>query len=83
MIKAQFNKRGLFMLKKSEMQQVQTYFRNLFGNDDIFLKEGTGKDAPAEVLLGSQFIGVLYKNEDEGETSYDFNMSILSEDLEE
>ena len=83
MIKVQFNKRGLFMLKKSEMQQVQTYFRNLFGNDDIFLKEGTGKDAPAEVLLGSQFIGVLYKNEDEGETSYDFNMSILSEDLEE
>ena len=48
----------------------------------FFLKEGTGKDAPAEVLLGSQFIGVLYKNEDEGETSYDFNMSILSEDLE-
>ena len=71
------------MLKKSEIQQVQTYFRKLFDNDSIFLKEGTGKDAPAEVSLGSQFIGVLYKNEDEGETSYDFNMSILSEDLEE
>ncbi|MBE6450008.1 MAG: DUF3126 family protein [Alphaproteobacteria bacterium] len=70
------------MLKKSEMQQVEKYFRQLFNNDNIFLKEGTGKDAPAEVLLGSQFIGVLYKNEDEGETSYDFNMSILSEDLE-
>ena len=71
------------MLKKSEMQQVQTYFRKLFDNDNVFLKEGTGKDAPAEVLLGSQFIGVLYKNEDEGEISYDFNMSILPEDLEE
>ena len=71
------------MLKKSEMQQVQTYIRKLSDNDNVFLKEGTGKDAPAEVLLGSQFIGVLYKNEDEGETSYDFNMSILSEDLEE
>ena len=70
------------MLKKSEMQQVETYFRNLFGNDNIFLKEGSGKDAPAEVLLGSQFIGVLYKNEEEGETSYDFNMSVLPEDLE-
>ena len=71
------------MLKKSEMQQVQTYFRKLLDNDNVFLKEGTGKNAPAEVLLGSQFIGVLYKNEDEGEISYDFNMSILSEDLEE
>ena len=71
------------MLKRSEMQQVQTYLRTLFDNDNIFLKEGTGNDAPAEVLLGSQFVGVLYKNEDEGETSYDFNMSILAEDLEE
>lgn len=70
------------MFKKSEMQQVQTYFRKLFSNEDIFLNEGTGKDAPAEVSLGGQFIGVVYKNEDEGETSYDFNMSILPEDLE-
>ena len=64
------------------MLQVQTYFRKLFSNEDIFLSEGTGKDAPAEVSLGGQFIGVVYKNEDEGETSYDFNMSILPEDLE-
>lgn len=70
------------MFKKSEMLQVQTYFRKLFSNEDIFLNEGTGKDAPAEVSLGGQFIGVVYKNEDEGETSYDFNMSILPEDLE-
>ncbi len=70
------------MFKKSEMQQVQTYFQKLFSNDNIFLKEGTGVDAPAEVLLSSQFIGVVYKNEDEGETSYDFNMSVLPEDLE-
>ncbi|MBO5997966.1 MAG: DUF3126 family protein [Alphaproteobacteria bacterium] len=71
------------MFKKSEMQQVQTYFRKLFSNENFFLKEGTGKDAPAEVLLGGQFIGVVYKNEDEGEVSYDFNMAILPEDLEE
>ena len=70
------------MFKKSEMQQVQAYFRKLFSNESIFLSEGTGKDAPAEVSLGGQFIGVVYKNEDEGEISYDFNMSVLPEDLE-
>lgn len=70
------------MFKKSEMQQVQAYFQKLFSNNDIYLKEGTGNGAPAEVLLGGQFIGVVYKNEDEGETSYDFNMSILPEDFE-
>ena len=70
------------MFKKSEMQHVQTYFRKLFSNESIFLNEGTGKDAPAEVSLGGQFIGVVYKNEDEGEISYDFNMSVLPEDLE-
>ena len=71
------------MFKKSEMEQVQSYFQKLFGQDSIYLKEGTGKDAPAEVYLNSQFIGVVYKNEDEGETSFDFNMSILPEDLQE
>lgn len=70
------------MLKKSEMQQIEAYFKTLFSNQNIYLKEGTGADAPAEVLLNGQFIGVVYKNEDEGETSYDFNMSILPEDLE-
>jgi len=35
-----------------------------------------------EVLIDGEFLGVLYKNEDEGEVSYDLNMSILPMDLD-
>ena len=42
-----------------------------------------GDDAPAELMINGQFAGVVYKNEDEGETSYDLNMTILPEDLQE
>jgi len=69
------------MFTKSEMSKVEKYFQNKFSNPSLTLKEGNGKDAPAEVLLNGEFIGVVYKDEDEGEVSFDFNMSILSEDL--
>ena len=36
-----------------------------------------------EVLLKGEFLGVIYKDEDEGEISYDFNMAILDIDIEE
>ncbi len=41
------------------------------------------RDAPdsVEVMLGDEFIGLIYKDEDEGETSYAFHMSILEMDL--
>jgi len=34
------------------------------------------------VMLAGEFIGVLFKDIDEGETSYDFHMSILEIDIE-
>lgn len=68
-------------MNKIEMAKVQNYLREKFGTDRIILQEGSGKDAPAEVLAGKEFVGVVYKNEDEGEVSYDFNMSILDIDL--
>jgi len=34
-----------------------------------------------EVYLGAEFIAVVYKDEDEGETSYQFMMTVLKEDI--
>ena len=73
------------MFKKSEMKQVEKYLQSLFGNSSIYVNEGNAKgdDVPAELMIAGQFAGVVYKNEDEGEISYDLNMSILPEDLKE
>ncbi|MGY8990499.1 MAG: DUF3126 family protein [Rhodospirillales bacterium] len=38
-------------------------------------------DAPIEVRIVDEFIGVLHRDEDEGEVSYTLMVSILEEDL--
>ena len=38
-------------------------------------------DDSVEVYLGAEFIAVIYKDVDEGETSYQFQMTILEEDI--
>ena len=35
----------------------------------------------AEVYIKNEFVGTLYRDEDEGEVSFDFNMSIIDIDL--
>ena len=35
----------------------------------------------AEVYIGDEFIGVLFRDDEEGETSYQFQMAILDFDL--
>ena len=64
------------------MEDLETYFKKIFSSSDVMIKHGNAKDSPAEVYLRGEFLGVIYKNEDEGEISYDFNMSVLPEDLE-
>ena len=65
-----------------EMMKVQTYLQQLFWNPEINVQKGTGHDATVEVYVGKEFIGVVYKNDDDGDISYDWNMSILPEDIE-
>ncbi len=69
-------------LTETERKKVQTYLQQLFWNPEINLQAGTGQDAPAEVFIGKEFIGVVYKNDDDGDISFDWNMSILSEDID-
>ena len=63
------------------MLRVQKYLRDTFGNRNIRLHDRNLADGSVEVLLGEELIGVIYRDEEEGEVSYDFNMSILEFDL--
>ena len=64
-----------------ELARVQKYLQNKFENQNIRLRERMQSDGSVEVYLGEEFIGVIYKDEEEGDISYDFNMSILEIDL--
>lgn len=63
-----------------EMSRVQTYLQTRFKNNGFAVK-GRKTDDSIEVYLDNEFLGVLYKDEEDGETSYDFNMAILDIDL--
>ena len=65
----------------TEMSKLQAYLEKTFGNKGFALKMREKAGDSVEVLLNGEFLGLVYKNEEEGETSYDFNMSILDMDL--
>ena len=65
----------------NEIIRLQTYLRKTFGNDRISVVAPKKKDGPVEVCIGDEFIGVVYRDDEEGEVSYALQISILEEDL--
>ena len=65
----------------TDIARVEAYLRTTFGNDRIRIEPPKKRGAPIEVTLAGEFIGVLHRDEDEGEVSYSLNISILEEDL--
>ena len=65
----------------SEIARVEAYLRALFGNAKIKIAAPKKRGAPIEVSVADEFIGVLHRDDDEGEVSYSLNISILEEDL--
>ncbi len=65
----------------SEVSRIQKYLRDLFRLDTIEVRQRPQKDDSSEVYIGDEFIGVIFRDDDEGEVSYAFNMAILEVDL--
>ena len=70
-------------ISPDELIKIQAYLRRKFGNEGLAVRPRSQTKDSIEVILNGEFIGVVYKDEDEGETSYDFNMAILDIDLPE
>lgn len=71
----------MIVIQPEEVSKLQAYMQNKFGMKGIALKMREKASDSVEVILNGEFIGIIYKNHEEGETSYDFNMSILDIDL--
>src|ERR1700709_2230747 len=70
-------------LTRSEIWRLEKYLRNLFRLDTISVVERPKQADSVEVQVAGEFIGVIFKDEEDGETSYAFNMAILEMDLRE
>jgi hypothetical protein len=67
---------------KMELQKVEGYLRRTFNNAAIRVMARPRKTDSAEVYIGEEFIGVLFLDDEDGDKSYSFTMSILDTDLE-
>ncbi len=69
------------VISSQEMAKLQAYLQKKFSNKELALRSRGKATDLAEVLLGGEFIGTVYTDEEDGDTSYDFNMAILDIDL--
>lgn len=65
-----------------DWKKVENHLNKTFETSKIKLQSRKGNDDSVEVYKGEDFLGLVYIDEDEGETSYMFEMAILDIDLE-
>lgn len=69
-------------MSPEETQRVSEYLKEKL-NPNLRVEARDKTTDSLEVYLGTEFIALLFKIEEEGETSYQFQMTILKEDLDE
>ena len=67
----------------TEISRLQHYLRSKFAVPTLSVRGRANKDDSAEVYFGDEFIGVIFRDDEDGDVSYDFNMAILEIDLPE
>ncbi len=65
------------------LKKIENFFKQKFNNKKIKIEGRSNKDDSADVLIEDEFIGVLFEDNEDGDMCYQFNMTILSEDLED
>jgi Protein of unknown function (DUF3126) len=66
---------------REEIIKLAHYLKKMFRLPEMQVRQRPRKDDSAEVYIGEEFIGVLFRDDDEGEVAYQFQMAILDYDL--
>lgn len=66
-------------MKPEEIKKLDAYFKRTFQNPALQVKARPRKDDSCELYIGDEFLGIIYKDEEEGD--YNFSMAILDVDL--
>jgi len=64
-----------------EIKQINDYLNNKFKTQEFVIKKRKSIDDSCEIYIGEEFLGLIYKEEEDGEIAYQFHMTILQEDL--
>ena len=70
-------------MKPEEIAKITKFLRAKFELGSISVRKRPQKSDSAEVYIGEEFVGVIFRDEEDGELSYNFSMAILDFDLED
>jgi hypothetical protein len=66
---------------RDEILKLERYLKSVFRLPALQVRQRPQKDDSAEVYVDEEFIGVIFRDDDEGEIAYQFQMAILDYDL--
>lgn len=69
-------------MSPQEVLQLESYLRKTFQLQTIEVRQRPKKDDSAEVYIGDEFIGIIFKDDEDEDLSYQFQMAILDYDLQ-
>lgn len=78
-------------MQKTETSRIEQYLRAKFKNDTITVKpqalfssgeSAEAKDGSAEIKIGGEHVGEVYKDTEDEDVCYHVQITILEEDLE-
>ena len=69
-------------MTREELVRLEQYLKKTFKLPALQIRQRPKKDDSAEVFIDDEFIGVLFRDDEDGEVSYQFQMAILDIDLE-
>lgn len=64
-----------------EIKKINAFFNKQFNTNGFTLKLDKNNTDSAEVYLNDEFLGLIYKDDEDGEIAFQFHMTILDEDL--
>ena len=70
-------------LTKVETGKLQAYLRKVLANKTVEVRARERDGDAAEVYVGGEFVALVSKDLEDGETCYQLNMTILDYDLED
>ena len=64
-----------------ELKSIESYLNKVFRSEEIVVKKRKSISDSCEIYLDDEFLGLIYKETEEGEEDYLFHMTILKDDL--
>ena len=68
-------------MTEDELNNIRAYLNRVFKTDGFNVIGRKSIDDSCEIYLNDEFLGLIYKESEEGEDDYQFHMTILKEDL--